>query len=402
MGHVLEQLSALRTVALCGLAALVVVGAAWLAAPEASKQGDGVETFVPALSSEVVEHLPRQSAASKRDLKERLSLSASQPQHVESAVAMARRHYDRARLDGEPRELGLAQAALGRWWNQPEAPVPVLLIRAAIRQHQHDFQGALVDLEQAVAQEPTNIQAWLSQAAIQQTTGKLDQAARSCSKVVELSDHVAGHVCLNDIASMKGDASAMNRIDQQLSRRRIPVSERGWILTVQAEMAERLGAQSDAEQYFRAAILSDPGSYARVAYADFLLLQNRHGEVEALLKESPPTDAVVLRRAIALKRAAADRAKAVIEELRQRFAVAADRNDSVHLREMARFTLEIEGDARAALALAQRNWILQKEPADALLLAAAARAAGRLEEAAPVREFIRDVGMSDVRLNALL
>ena len=259
-----------------------------------------------------------------------------------------------------------------------------------------------MDLKQAVAQEPTNIQAWLSQAAIQQTTGKLDQAARSCSKVVELSDHVAGHVCLNDIASMKGDASAMNRIDQQLSRRRIPVSERGWILTVQAEMAERLGAQSDAEQYFRAAILSDPGSYARVAYADFLLLQNRHGEVEALLKESPPTDAVVLRRAIALKRAAADRAKAVIEELRQRFAVATNRDDSVHLREMARFTLEIEGDARAALALAQRNWILQKEPADALLLAAAARAAGRLEEAAPVREFIRDVGMSDVRLNALL
>jgi tetratricopeptide (TPR) repeat protein len=402
MERSLKRRSSTRTVALCGLAALVIVGAAWMAASEAPKRDDGVETFVPASRSEVVEHLPRQSAASKRDLKERLARSASQPQPLESLVAMARRHYDRARLEGEPRELGLAQAALGQWWNQSEAPVPVLLIRAAIRQHQHDFQGALADLKQAIAEEPANNQAWLSQAAIQQTSGDLDQAARSCSKVVELSNHIAGHVCLNDIASMRGDTGALDRIEQQLSRRRISGPERGWILTVQAEMAERSGRQSDADQYFRAAIVANPDSYARVAYADFLLQQNRHGEVDALLRESPPTDAVLLRRAIALRSAADPRAKGVIEELRQRFAASGDKNDSLHLREMSRFTLEIEGDGPAALALAQRNWMLQKEPADALLLAAAARAAGRPDAAAPVRQFMRDVGNSDVRLHALL
>ena len=393
---------ALRTVAVCCLAAFVIIGTAWLSASQTPRHGDGVETFIPHSAGETVERLPRQSAASKRDLRARLALPASQPRDVESAVAMARRHYERARSDGEPRELGLAQAALGSWWDQAAAPVPVLLVRAAIRQYEHDFAGALVDLQQAITAEPANIQAWLSQAALQQTTGDLDQAARSCARVVELSDHVAGHVCNFDIASMKGDPSALDTMKQYLDRRRIAGPERGWIFTVQAEMAERLGRQADADRYFRAAMTTDRGIYPKVAYADFLLQQKRHREVEALLDGTPPTDAVLLRQAIAFERGADSRARAVAEELRRRFAISANRDDSLHLREMARFALEIDGDVGAALTLARRNWALQKEPADALLLAGAARAAGRLQEAAPVRDFVRLTGMSDVRLDALL
>jgi hypothetical protein len=201
---------------------------------------------------------------------------------------------------------------------------------------------------------------------------------------------------------LKGDAGALSTVDQLLVRRRISESEKGWILTVQAEMAERLGRERDAERYFKAAILAERGSYARVAYADFLLLQKRPGEVESLLNESPPTDAVLLRRAISLKRTNDPRAAVVIEELRQRLTISANRGDSLHLREMSRFALEVDDDANTALALAQRNWVLQKEPADALLLAGAARAAGRPEEAAPVRQFVRAVGLFDSRLNALL
>jgi tetratricopeptide (TPR) repeat protein len=392
----------LRTVGLCGLAALLIVGAAWWFAPEAPRNDDGVESFVPRSGSEVVERLPRQAAASKRDLKERLGLPASRTQDPASAVAMARRHYDRARIEGEPRELGLAQAALAPWWDQPAAPVSVLLIRSAIRQYQHDFSGALTDLEQAILEEPGNIQAWLSQAAIQQTLGNLEQARRSCSRVVELSDHVAGHVCLADLASMRGDPEAWRALEQHLVRQRVGGAERGWILTVQAEMAERLGRERDAERHFRAAIAADRDSYPRVAYADFLLLHARHGEVEALLADAPPTDPVLLRRAIALRRGGDARAREVIEELRQRLAVSASRDDSLHLREMARFALDVDGDPSAALALARRNWVLQKEPADALLLAGSARAAGNPEGAAPLRDFVRLTGLSDVRLDALL
>ena len=106
-----------------GLAAVLILGTAWYFASDAARPGDGVKTYVPASADEVVEQLQRQSSASKRDLRERLALAAARPESVEIAVAMARRHYDRARREGEPRELGLAQSALGHWWDQAEAPV---------------------------------------------------------------------------------------------------------------------------------------------------------------------------------------------------------------------------------------------------------------------------------------
>ena len=394
--------SPLTTLVMSALASVVILGTAWWYAPDTSRPADGAGIYTPASADEVVEHLQRQSDASKRDLQERLARTTTQPPSVEAAVAMARRHYDRARREGEPRELGLAQSALGPWWNQADAPVPVLLMRAAIRQYQHDFAGALADLRQAIAAEPSNAQAWLSQAAIQQTTGMLKDAAQSCRRVVAISDHIAGHVCLADLASLQGDQAAFDRVDRLLKGRRIAPSERAWILTVHAEMAERLGRDADAERLFRAAVATDPGSYSRVAYTDFLLTKGRMGEVEPLLHASPATDAVLLRRAIALKRAKAPGAKAAIAELRLRFESSVARDDSLHLREMARFALEIDDDAAAALPLARRNWALQKEPADALLLAAAARAAGRPQEADPVRDFAREPGLFDGRLDALL
>lgn len=391
-----------RTVMLSTLASALILGAAWFYATETPGPVRDAGIYVPASDDEVVERLQRHSLASKRDLSERLARPADRPVGVAAAVAMAHRHYERARRDGEPRELGLAEAALGDWWEQADAPVPVLLLRAAIRQYQHDFAGALEDLRQAIVAEPGNAQAWLSQAAILQTTGHLKEAAESCRRLVAISDHIAGHVCLADLASLRGDQTAFDRLENLLTAHRAGPSERAWILTVQAEMAERLGRESDAQRLFPLAVAFDSGSYARVAYADYLLLHGRATEVAAVLGESPATDAVLLRRAIALARTADPSAKLIIDELRQRFESSVARDDSLHLREMARFALEIDGAADAALALAKRNWTLQKEPADALLLAAAAKAAGVAEGAEAVRAFVREPGLFDVRLDGLL
>ena len=52
-----------------------------------------------------------------------------------------------------------------------------------------------------------------------------------------------------------------------------------------------------------------------------------------------------------------------------------------HAREQSRFALEVESDAPAALALALESWRVQREPWDARLVLAAARAAGALPPA---------------------
>ena len=47
----------------------------------------------------------------------------------------------------------------------------------------------------------------------------------------------------------------------------------------------------------------------------------------------------------------------------------------MHRREEARFRLDVQGDASAAVALARANWSVQREPADLRILIEAARAA---------------------------
>lgn len=392
----------LHPVAMSILAGVLIVGTAWYSSPASDPGGGVVSTYTPAWDGETVEQLPPESAASKRDLRERTAALSRGAQTAEGAAAMARRHYERALRYAEPRESGLARSALGQWWDRPDAPVPVLLIRAAIRQHEHDFAGALGDLRNALAADPSSIQAWLSQAAILQTVGRLEEATGSCRRVAYLSGSIAGQVCLADLASLQGDATALDRIGRQLDHRRLADAERRWVMTVAAEMAERLGRNAEAERYFREAMAGDTTTYTRVAYADFLLQQGRAGEVEALLLPSPPTDAVLLRRALAMKRTGDPRTAAATADLRGRFDSAAGRAESPHLREMARFALEVEGDVDAAVDLARRNWLQQKEPADALLLARAARAAGRPGDAEPVRAFVREAGLLDVRLHELL
>ena len=64
--------------------------------------------------------------------------------------------------------------------------------------------------------------------------------------------------------------------------------------------------------------------------------------------------------------------------------------------------LDIEGQYPKALALAQANWAQQKEPADAVLLARAAFAAGDLAAVVPLQRWVAGTGWKDVRLAFLL
>src|SRR6185369_515182 len=87
-----------------------------------------------------------------------------------------------------------------------------------------------------------------------------------------------------------------------------------------------------------------------------------------------------------------------VEELRARFAAATLRGDQRHLREEARFTLVLLRDSSTALALAERDWAVQREPEDARVLLAAALAAGDAAAAERVREWVGARRLQDVRL----
>jgi hypothetical protein len=80
------------------------------------------------------------------------------------------------------------------------------------------------------------------------------------------------------------------------------------------------------------------------------------------------------------------------------------RGDRIHLREEARFRLELGGDACAALALASEDWQVQRELADARVLLATAVACGGAAAkaaAAPVLAWRRANHVEHPRLDEL-
>ena len=58
------------------------------------------------------------SHASSRELRARL---AAQPDDLDAAVSLARRYFRLAMAEGDPRFIGYAEAALGRWWGERAA-----------------------------------------------------------------------------------------------------------------------------------------------------------------------------------------------------------------------------------------------------------------------------------------
>ncbi len=90
-------------------------------------------------------------------------------------------------------------------------------------------------------------------------------------------------------------------------------------------------------------------------------------------------------------------AEALAEQLTARFASDAARGTPLHAREAARFALE-QGRAADALRLARLNWASQRESADALLLADAARASRDASALAELRSWVASTGLQDARI----
>lgn len=395
---------------------LLLVGTAAAAAPAKAPH-------VPASDDEVVATLPNRLGAAARQERQLRSQLQQQPGDLALALRLARSAIERARHDGDPRELGTAQAALAPWWPQADAPAPVRLLRATIRQSLHDFEPALAELDGLLADTnsrvplPVRAQAELTRAAVLQVRGRLADAAAGCARLAgprysTLGERVgwSARVCQAELLGLQGrpaDATqALAALARQIDAGRDPASA-AWLALVRAELAERQG-DPQAGALFRQAVQWQPDIYSRAAWADWLLDHGRAAEVLALIPEPDPRqlpDALLLRRAIALQHQQAqdssltDAASTAAAALQDRFEAARARGDNTHRREEARYWLELRGDARRALALAEANWAVQREPADARLLADTARAASQPQAAAPVWQYMQQHGQTDARIH---
>ena len=360
------------------------------------------EAFRPKDPAMVLETLPFKPADPQmRELRQLRSNLAAKPDDLALASRLARRYYELVSAEGDPRYVGYAQAALAPWWSAPAPPVEALVLRATLKQYRHDFDGAIVDLRAAVAQDPGNAEARSLATTIHMVQGRYAVARSDCASLQKVTSALIGVGCASVLDALTGKARPAYAVLQAAldSATDATLAQRLWVQTRLGEMAARFGDFALAEKHFRQALaLGITDGYLLAAYADLLLDQHRPSEVLALLKGMNRSDLLLLRIALAEKAVGVPEETKSSTELSNRFDDARLRGDKVHQAEEARFRLHLVGDAPGALALAAENWTVQKETRDARILLEAAIAAKNPLAAAPVVDWLKETKMEDVVL----
>jgi hypothetical protein len=360
--------------------------------------------FIPNDEKLVLEHIPEARDAAGARLRALHTALLADPHNLDLALRAAEADMAQARAHGDPRFLGRADAALAPWPVGPATPARVLLLRATMLQSTHQFDASLAALGQVLRAEPQNTQAWLTRAAVHQAQGRIDAARGDCGHFATIAEGLLADSCVAGVMAASGHAAMALRALTIAAEAGAgePAGARLYALTIAAETAAALGDATAADRFDEALAVDGSDPYLLATWSDFLLDHGRAAEVVKLLQDSKRIDPLLLRLALAERALGRPAAEEHIADLAARFDAARARGDTVHRREEARFRLYLANDAPGALALAQANWGVQREPADARILLEAALAARDAAAARPVAQWMRDTGLEDVRLHALL
>ncbi len=360
--------------------------------------------FTPATDAEVVERLPGATDPALRGVESLRKQLAAKPNDNALRLDIAHRYFDLAMAQGDPRYVGYAQAAIAPLAQATPNEARYWLVRGLLEQYSHDFAGAVASLNKASQLDPDNAEPVSWRAAIAMVQARYADAAKECERLATLAQPLFAQGCAAYVQSATGGLQPAYDALQSAAAA-APRAEPGLVLWVQTrlgEMAIRLQRWEAAEQHFKTALRQDlTDQFLLGAHADFLLMRNRPAEALQLLAGWERSDVLLLRLALAGKAAGDKRAGDWAQQLRERFAAAAQRGDRLHEQEAARFALDVEGDAARALALAQRNYEVQKEPRDAEILLRTALAAKQPKAARPALDWLQGSRYQDPRLAQL-
>ena len=364
-------------------------------------QAEAAEPYRPLHDGIVLERLPWRTDGDTRRLGVLRKALADRPGDATAAVALARHAFLLAVAHGDPRWAGMGEAALKPWWDQPDAAVDVIYHRALLKQYRHEFDAALADLALAARADPTRADILSWRVAIHLIQANPEAARGDCEKMALGGNTADLRDCRAWIAGVSGNAREAYAAFGRIAAANLTASTgtRRWISLQLAENALRLGLAVDAEKHLRAArALPGPDHVSLIALADLLLDQGRFREVDDLLEARFQSDSALLRRALARRALKDERWKSDAARLAQRYDAARLRGEALRENEEAWLQLGLLDNPKLALALAQSNWRVQREPIDARILLECAIAAGDVQAAEPVLQWLARLGIEEPRL----
>jgi tetratricopeptide (TPR) repeat protein len=368
-----------------GLFLMLSVSVAWGA----------VTAVPPGPDSQVVDVLPQVTTLRPA---QRTTTAPQTPPDPALAAQLAREAIDTARRTGDARYWGRAQTALGNWWDHGQAPPELMVLQATVQQGQHAFAAAQTRLRQALKADPRNAQGWLTLATLLKLEGRYADALTACASVTTAGAALYGQVCSAEIRSLQG-------VDQPdawkplLAQAPDPATS-AWLLSLWGEHLERQGQPAEALARYQQSQALMPDLYTALVQADLQLRERRAEETLAALKTAPDTDAVLLRRAHAMRLLNQPAWKTLLTTLQERQQELERRGETLdaHAREYGLMALWLQDDPALAQTWAQRNLVLQKEPVDWWLALASARQASDRPRFDQLRTQLDAVGLKDARL----
>jgi tetratricopeptide (TPR) repeat protein len=363
------------------------------------------EAYLPAADSEVLEVLPARLSGEDElgRLRREQSFTAANDPAAEKFVKKA---IEAGRASGDARYFGYAEAALSSRFASGKVTAPLYTLRAIVRQHGHDFTGALEDLDAALALEPRAAQALLTKASIHFVRGEFERGRRSCLVLSTVASPFVSVVCAAEAASKSGGAAESEEVLRRLLAESggISPAERNWGLGLLGDILVRLDRSGEAERVWREALELSPGDAHTLApLADHLLEAGRFDEAVRLLKGKETNDALAVRLEDAYRRAGlVEEANRLAAGLRLRFADQLRLESGAHLREYAMFLLNRQENRAEAFRLAKENWERQRETDDTRLFVRAALDRRERAALAPLERWLAETRYEDIPLRRMM
>jgi tetratricopeptide (TPR) repeat protein len=360
----------------------------------AETQANDRGRMVPSSDDDVVWKIPKDVQIYRSSP----SQFASNDPEIDLAVEIQRILAD-ARRTGDPRTYGMAEARLGRLWNDKRLTGQLLLQRANIKQFNHDFSGALEDLSNFTKASPDAVEALLMTATIRQIQGDYSAALEICQRIESLQ-LVLGKICSSGVRAMTGQADTalteLKSLESLVLLRNQSLMP--FLFQTQADALTRLGRFTEAEQILNSALQLEPGNrFVLAALADIWLELGKFQSAISALSAFKEHDGLIARLAVAQKKASDPGFAATESEILARLEREKSRGEIRHLRELSIFQLLARGDSSAALSSARMNWGEQREPIDTALYVEAAVMQNAKDDLNQVVKWMRLSGYRDAK-----
>jgi hypothetical protein len=364
------------------------------------------EPYTPENDAQVLERLPKTLSLNRDRMAMIREKLAADPTNSDLASAAALGYIKMGNDEGDPRFYGYARSAIQNWWQDELPPASVLKIRAKLKEKDHKYKQAIVDLTAQLDRDQSDTQSWVEVINLYRVIGDYDAGQRSSRRLAGFDDRDAILIATTPLKAVTGQAresyealADRSQTADQDSPELVP-----WINAMQGDIAASLGDFEIADEHYRKSLALNSGSiHLKRTYADFLLDQQRPAPVLQLLAEHENDNGCLLLMAIAAHRLGeSSRAERLKSKLANRFEEIRLRGSQPHGRFESRYELELNENSERALAVALENWKVQKENRDARAVLESALVAKKISAARSTIEFIKASGNEDLALAQLI